>query len=70
MIDTPQITFNENRSIVVLYHEIGHVLHHRKYPLTTNERNAEQERTNDEISAMQYSISECVKLFDKGDPLR
>lgn len=60
---TPRPNFDDNRLIVVLYHEVGH-LH---YYVTTKQ--ADWNPENSEKAAFEYSLLKTKELAEKGDCL-
>jgi len=62
-IQTPKPNFDDNRLIVVLYHEIGH-LH---YYLNTKQSNWNPE--DSEKAAFEYSLARTKDMAEKGDCL-
>lgn len=62
-IQTPKPNFDDNRLIVVLYHEVGH-LH---YYVTTKQTDWNPE--NSEKAAFEYSLLKTKEIAEKGDCL-
>ena len=62
-IQTPKPNFDDNRLIVVLYHEVGH-LH---YYLNTKQPNWNPE--DSEKAAFEYSLARTKDMAEKGDCL-
>ena len=62
--------FSEDRLIVVLYHEIGHIDYFKSSGLVAGDSIPSQ--TQSEFGAFEKSLEECKKILDQGDegPLR
>lgn len=60
---TPRANFDDNRLIVVLYHEVGHLY----YYITTKQ--ADWNPENSEKAAFEYSLLKTKELAEKGDCL-
>lgn len=62
-ISTPRPAYNDNRLIVVLYHEVGHLHYHEKAGV--DKRNPE----DNEKAAFEYSLLKTKQIAEDGDCL-
>jgi hypothetical protein len=60
-LDNPKPNFDDNRLVVVLYHELGHLHYYEQAP------RSEWTEENSEKAAFEYSLLKTKEMAEKGD---